>query len=396
VTRTRLAADWLDAAPTRAVMAALGAEAWFVGGCVRNTLMGRAVSDIDLATPLRPATVIERIEAAGLRAVPTGIEHGTVTAVACGRPFEITTFRADLATDGRHATVRFGTEMAEDAARRDFTMNALYADAEGRVADPMGGLPDLRARRVRFIGDPAERIREDYLRILRFFRFTAWYGRQIDADGLAACAALKAGVAGLARERVGTELARLLAAPDPGAAVAAMARTSVLAACLPEAEAELEARAAALPALVAREAAAGAAPDWRRRLALLAPQVPGEALRLSRADARAVQEIDRLARGDAGPALLAEEAGAGPARSALMVRAARAGEDLPAPEALEAALARGAAAVCPLSAADLMAAGWRQGPALGRALAAARAAWRASDLTLDRAALLDRLGPPPG
>ena len=394
MTRTRLTADWLDAAPTRAVMAALGAQAWFVGGCVRNTLMGRAVSDIDLATPLRPGTVIERIEAAGLRAVPTGIEHGTVTAVACGRPFEITTFRADLATDGRHATVRFGTDMAEDAARRDFTMNALYADAEGRVADPMGGLPDLRAGRVRFIGDPVARIREDHLRLLRFFRFTAWYGRQIDADGLAACAALKAGIAGLARERVGAELARLLAAPDPGATVAAMTRASVLAACLPGAE--LAARAAALPALVAREAAAGAAPDWRRRLALLAPEVPGEALRLSRADARAVQEIDRLARGDAGAALLAEAAGAGTARSALLVRAARAGADLPAPEALEADLARGSAAVCPLSAEDLMAAGWRPGPALGRALTAARAAWRASDLTLDRAALLDRLGPPPG
>ena len=388
MTGARIAEDWIAAPATRAVMAALGGRAWFVGGCVRNALLGRAVTDIDLATPLRPETVTARLEAAGLKAVPTGLDHGTVTAVADGHPFEITTFRADVETDGRRAAVRFTTDMAEDAARRDFTINALYADSHGRVTDPIGGLADLRAGRVRFIGAAAERIREDYLRILRFFRFTAWYARRVDPESLAACAAHKDGMSGLARERIGHETARLLAAPDPRTAVAAMARVSVLSVCLPGAD------PGGFDALVAREAEAGACPDWRRRLALLAPEAPAEALRLSRADARTVSELCRLAASDAPPALLAEEAGIAMARSAVLLRAARSGTAIPAD--LEAALARGAAAVFPLEARDLMAAGWRPGPALGRALALARADWRESDFALDRAALLARLGAPPG
>jgi len=381
VSKARIDAPWLGWPSTRAVMAALGGEAWFVGGCVRNALIGRHVSDIDLATPLRPEAVCARLTASGLKAVPTGMEHGTVTAVARGRGFEITTFRADVATFGRRAEVRFSTDLAEDAARRDFTMNALYADAGGRVIDPLGGLADLRARRVRFIGDAATRIAEDYLRILRFFRFTAWYARDgIDPAGLAACTRLAPGLDAIARERIGAEITRLLAAPDPAPAVAAMEGAGVLARCLHGA------RADRLPALVAAEKRIGAAPDWHRRLAVLDAADPGPALRLSRADARQVARIAALADSPHGPAVLAADSDAATARSAMLLRAALGGQA--PPEDLEAELSRGAAAVFPLAAADLIGAGLRRGPALGRALAHARAAWHASGLTLDREALI--------
>ena len=203
---------WLSAAPTQAVCAALadaGFAVLFVGGCVRNALLGLAVGDIDLATDATPETITMLAENAGFRVVPTGIDHGTVTVLAEGLAHEVTTFRSDIATDGRHATVVFSASVAEDAARRDFTMNALYATPQGDVIDPLGGLPDLLARVVRFVGDPAERIREDYLRILRFFRFYAVYGdsaQGLDADSLAACAAHADGIDTLSRERVGAEM----------------------------------------------------------------------------------------------------------------------------------------------------------------------------------------------
>jgi len=380
VTNVRLEAEWIDAPAPRAVMAALGGDAWFVGGCVRNALMDRPVTDIDLATPLTPGVVSSRLEAAGLRAVPTGIEHGTVTAVAKGQGLEITTFRGDVRTFGRHAEVRFTTDMAEDAARRDFTMNALYADAEGRVVDPLGGLADLRAGRVRFIGDAAARIREDYLRILRFFRFSAWYGRTPpEPEGLTACASLAHGLEGLARERIGAEMTKLLAAPDPAPAVAAMAAAGVLDRALPGA------RADRLAALIAVEAAAGAGPDWRRRLAALAADAPAGSLRLSRADAREVEEVVRLSARDDCPAVLAEMGGVETARSAVLVRAAAQGSIPPA--TLEAELQEGAAAEFPLIARDLIEAGMTRGPELGAALARARSAWRDSRFSLDRASL---------
>ena len=204
--------------------------------------------------------------AAGLAAVPTGIDHGTVTLLSDGQPFEVTTFRRDVETFGRHATVAFSTDIAEDAARRDFTMNALYAEPDGTLVDPLGGLADLRARRVRFVGDPARRIAEDYLRILRFFRIHAWYGDPaggLDPEGLAACAALQEGLDSLSRERVGAEIAKLLAARDPAPAVAAMAATGILARVLPGADPR------ALAPLVHLEAGAGLAPRWQRRLAAL-------------------------------------------------------------------------------------------------------------------------------
>ena len=254
----RIKAPWLRAAGTRAVLDCLADGGWqvyLVGGCVRNALLGRPVADLDIATDARPEEVIARAAACDLKAVPTGVEHGTVTLVSDHRPFEVTTFRRDVETFGRHATVAFSTNIAEDAARRDFTMNALYATPEGEVIDPMGGLPDLRARRLRFVGDPALRIAEDYLRILRFFRFHAWYGDPeggIDAAALAACAEGQEGLDGLSRERVGAEITKLLAAPDPAPSVASMAATGILARVLPGAE------AAALAPLVHIETLAGA------------------------------------------------------------------------------------------------------------------------------------------
>jgi poly(A) polymerase len=235
--------DWLTAPATRAVLDALEAAGGpdcvrFVGGCIRNALMGQTVDDLDLATRLLPEVAMQALQKAGLKVVPTGIAHGTVTAVSKGRPYEITTLRRDVSTDGRNATVAFTDDWAEDAARRDFRLNALYADAKGQMFDPTGaGVEDAREGRIVFVGDPETRIREDYLRILRFFRFFAWYGRgEPDAAGLKACADLSEGMVRLSAERVSKELLKLLAAPDPRPAVRAMARTGVLAHILPEAE----------------------------------------------------------------------------------------------------------------------------------------------------------------
>lgn len=234
---------WLTASATHAVMAALEAAggpgcARFVGGCVRNALIGAPVADIDIATTLKPEETDRAIRVAGLKSVPTGIAHGTVTAVSERQPFEITTLRRDVSTDGRNATVAFTDDWTEDAGRRDFRLNALYADGEGRVFDPTGeGVADAAAGRIVFVGEPETRIHEDYLRILRFFRFFAWYGRgDPDAAALKACRALAHGMTRLSAERVSKELMTLLAAPDPRLAMTAMTEAGVLAQILPEAE----------------------------------------------------------------------------------------------------------------------------------------------------------------
>jgi poly(A) polymerase len=378
----RLEADWLESARLRAVIDALGGAAYFVGGCVRNSLLGQPVADIDITTPIEPAEVTRRLEGAGLKAVPTGIEHGTVTAVSGGEGYEVTTFRADLTTDGRRATVRFSTDIAEDAARRDFTMNAIYADAAGELIDPLGGLPDILARRVRFIGDPHDRIREDYLRILRFFRFTAWYSHDgIEAEGLAACAELADGIDGLARERIGAEMKKLLAAPDPAPAVAAMAAAGVLARCLPGASVAL------LAPLVHLEAAVEVEADWMARLAALGGENPKSALRLSRAEAKGLSVIRALLAAPAPVAVAAHCHGVRAAQAMALLRAASG--DASGLADLKAEIARGTAAKFPLSAADLVSAGMPPGPALGATLEAARSRWLDSDFSLDRAILLD-------
>jgi len=379
----RLEAEWLDAENLREVIAALGGETYFVGGCVRNTLLGEPVSDIDLTTPTRPDEVARRLEAAGITVKPTGIEHGTVMAIVGHQGFEVTTFRADVSTDGRRATVRFSDDIAEDAARRDFTMNAVYARPDGEIVDPLGGLPDLLARRVRFIGAAEARIREDYLRILRFFRFSAWYGGEngIEAWGLAACAALADGIDGLARERIGAEVKKLLGAPDPAPAVAAMAASGILMRCLPGADPAL------LAPLVHVEGLAGAAPDWRARLVALGGEDPAGRLRLSRAEARDLEAIRGALAEPRPPAEAAHLLGPDVARTAALIRAAGSAER-DGLDGLEAELARGAAAEFPLKAEDLIAAGMRPGPGLGQALNQARNAWLESGFTLDRAALV--------
>lgn len=237
---------WIKAPETVAVMAALGAGApaepvaRFVGGCVRNGLLGEQspveATDIDIATSLAPERVVELLEAAGLKAVPTGIEHGTITAISGHKPFEITTLRKDVATDGRRATIAYTDDWAQDAKRRDFTMNAIFADETGEIFDPLGGLEDLQARRVRFIGDASTRILEDYLRILRFFRIHAVYGQgALDQVGLQACAAAKDHLSKLSAERVQSELIKLLSASDPLPVMRQMAAVGVMSEILPEA-----------------------------------------------------------------------------------------------------------------------------------------------------------------
>ncbi len=240
MTESIAAQTWLTAPATRAVIQAVEAKGGpgsirFVGGCVRNAVMGRSVDDIDLATILTPDAIVEAVTAAGLKSIPTGVEHGTITVVALGQPFEVTTLRRDVSTDGRRAVVAFTSDWAEDAQRRDFRLNALYADPQGVIYDPTGhGLADARAGRVVFVGDPLVRIREDYLRILRFFRLFAWYGSgEPDPAALAACKALKGMLSGRSAERTSKEVLKLLAAADPRPAVKLMASTGVLAAVLP-------------------------------------------------------------------------------------------------------------------------------------------------------------------
>ena len=212
-------------------------EARIAGGAVRNALLGEPVADIDIATTTLPAETMRRAEAAGFKIVPTGAEHGTITVIAAGRPFEVTTLRADIETDGRRAKVHFGRDWQRDAERRDFTINALYATADGAVIDLVGGIADLESRTIRFIGDADMRIREDFLRILRFFRFFAWYGAgRPDAAGLRACARLKEGLDLLSAERVWMELKKLLSASDPSRALLWMRQAGVLTRVLPESE----------------------------------------------------------------------------------------------------------------------------------------------------------------
>lgn len=266
-----LDAPWMHRGDLSRLVAALGpGNARYVGGAVRDTLLALPVKDIDMATVLLPEAVIEKLNAAGIRNVPTGIEHGTVTAVLPGGPVEITTLRHDVSTDGRRATVAFASDWREDAARRDFTINALYADpASGEIFDWFGGIADLSQRRIRFIGDARQRIREDHLRILRYFRFQARFGSTpADEEAEAACSELAATLKGLSRERVGMETMNLLGLADPAPTVRRMEELGVLAVILPEAD------PVALAALVAAELAQGIAPDALRRLAALLPAQP--------------------------------------------------------------------------------------------------------------------------
>jgi poly(A) polymerase len=270
------AAKWRRIRGMRRVLDALGAgegQTRYVGGAVRDELLGLPVSDVDLATRLRPEEVIERLEASKIKAVPTGIDHGTITAVSDGHPFEVTTLRRDVSTDGRRATVAFTDDWKADAARRDFTINALSADPRtGEIFDYFGGLDDLQHRHIRFIADPLQRIAEDHLRILRFFRFHARFGSgEPDAAALDACTRRANDLMALSRERIADEILKLLAVADPSPTLAIMLERDILRPVLPEIE---SARLDALKALVAGEGNARIEPDPLRRLAALLPREP--------------------------------------------------------------------------------------------------------------------------
>lgn len=378
----KITGDWLDHTGTQGLCRALenaGFRALFVGGCVRNALLGVPVSDIDLATDATPQNVSDIAKNAGFNAIPTGFDHGTVTVIANHRAHEVTTFRKDVATDGRHAVVAFSTRIEDDAARRDFTMNALYADVQGVMIDPLDGLPDLLARRVRFVGDAQDRIREDYLRILRYFRFYAHFGDPEagpDPEALAAIAANVAGIDTLSRERIGAEVRKLLMAQDPAPAVATMAQTGVLGVALAGAHPR------ALGPLIHLEGAH--APRWQRRLAVLGGDNLAEALRLSRAENSEISHIRDEIGTMTKPAPLGWKYGAEVAGDIILARAAVL--EQPLPDDWQVDICRGAAARFPISAADLMPA--LQGPALGAALKMLEMRWLNSDLTLTRAQLL--------
>jgi len=267
------AVEWTQREDLAALVAALGAgQVRWVGGAVRDTLLGQPVTDIDAATLHRPGKVIALLEKAGIRAIPTGFDHGTVTALLEGGKVEVTTLRRDVSTDGRRATVAYATDWREDAARRDFTLNALYADpATLEVFDYFGGEEDLHAHRIRFIGDARDRIREDHLRILRYYRFQARFGSELDPEAEEACAELAPTLKGLSRERVAMELLNLLALPDPALTLGRMEQRGVLPVVLPEADAN---GVVALTNLTVEESRQGVAPDPLRRLAALLPADP--------------------------------------------------------------------------------------------------------------------------
>lgn len=376
----RIGGDWLDHPGTQALMQALesaGHKALFVGGCVRNALLHEPVGDVDISTDATPETVSTIAERAGFKPVPTGIDHGTVTVVAEGKPHEVTTFRRDVETDGRRAVVAYSTDITEDAQRRDFTMNALYADRRGQVIDPLNGLPDLQARRVRFVGEPETRIREDYLRILRFFRFHAAYGdpaEGLDPEGLAACAALAEGLDGISKERITAELRKLLTARDPAPAVAAMSHAGVLARVLPGSDPR------ALAPLVHLDATRP--PRWLRRLAVLGGDT--DQLRLSKAEARDLTALRSAIGLPDTPAALGWRLGETLGADAILARSATFGTHPPTD--WQAELHRGATTRFPVSAADLMPD--LQGEALGAKLKSLESQWLSSNLTLSKDDLL--------
>jgi poly(A) polymerase len=399
-----IGARWLARPDTQAVFAALGARGFAaraVGGAVRDALMGRPVADVDIATDAHPEQVMRAAEAAGLKAVPTGLAHGTVTVVAGNRPFEVTTLRKDVETHGRHATVAFTDDWTEDARRRDFTLNALYCRADGQVYDPLSGYPDLVARRVRFIGVPAERIREDYLRILRFFRQTADYGEgPADAEGLAACVRERAGLGMLSGERVREELLRLLAAPRGPEITALMQDYGLITAVLGAAP-----RPTLLARLAALEGAAGSAPDAILRLGALTVEIEEDAERLRerlRLSNEQAAELLRVAVREpkVDPSATEAEAkvclyrqGQRACRERVLIAWARSG-DPPQDEAWRRRLAlpeRWQTPVFPLGGADVLAEGVPAGPRVGALLRTLEDWWIAGDFSADEAALRAKL-----
>jgi poly(A) polymerase len=388
--RDLAAADWTRREGLAALTAALGAEniRW-VGGAVRDGLLGVAVADVDCATKLMPAEVIAACGRAGIRTVPTGIEHGTVTAILKDGPVEITTLRRDVATDGRRATIAFASDWSEDAARRDFTINALYAHPGTlQIDDWFGGREDLAAGRVRFIGEAAARIAEDHLRILRYYRFQTRFGADLDQEAEDACAALAHTLKGLSRERIAAELLALLALPDPHPTLERMRARGVLGVILPEACAP---QLAALARLIAAEREQGFAPDPVRRLAALLPPSPEVAetvaarLRLSKAQrTRLVAAAERAPGDAAAPLALAYRLTPPVATDRLLLAGADAR-----------AAAGWSVPVFPLKGGAIVARGVSAGPSVARILQAVEARWVAEgfpDSARIEALLAEELG----
>lgn len=404
---------WFASPPLKRIFSLLnadGGEVRVVGGAIRNALMGLPVSDIDMATTLRPEEVASRAEAAGIRHVPTGIAHGTVTLIVEGTPFEVTTLRRDVETYGRHAEVAFGTDWKTDAERRDFTINALYAGEDGAVIDHVNGLADIESRTVRFIGEASQRIEEDHLRILRFFRFFAHYGRgRPDADGLRASARAKATLGKLSAERVWAETKKLLSAENPGRALLWMRQAGVLSEILPETE---KWGIDSIPALVQAETAFGWGPDPLLRLASIVPpdtarlDAMAGRLRLSNSERDFFRQwslapVPAPGLADTVLARLLYQNGPGGvitrlklAIAALQPRIEGGGEALGEMAALRRHLDRALnwqRPSFPLTGGDVLKAGIASGPRVGEVLAELEAAWVASNFNLDRATLVARL-----
>ncbi|HVZ69644.1 MAG TPA: CCA tRNA nucleotidyltransferase [Rhizomicrobium sp.] len=391
--------SWMRAPETQAVLNALG-DARFVGGAVRNALLGQPVTEVDIATPLTPQEVTKRLEAAKLKAVPTGIEHGTVTAISNGKSFEVTTLRRDVATDGRRAVVAFTADWKEDAARRDFTMNALYASADGEIFDYFNGVADLEAGKVRFVGDPTTRIREDYLRILRLFRFHAWYGKgDIDSDALRAAAAEKAGLAQLSGERIAKEMLRLLEAENPVFVLRLMASAGVLVEILPG-----NLRISRLERLAQIDANNFFTPDPILRLAALLPDAAAASdiagrFKLSNADRARLEDIAGSKEKIVSYLSIKE------VRKLLYRLGPKAFKDRAVlrwaedPKESNSIQWRALLAVAdawdrpefPLTGREVMAAGVPEGPLVGRILAEVEDWWIDSDFTEDEFSLAERL-----
>ena len=400
MTTAHLDAAWLREPPLSEILAALdaaGEQARIVGGAIRNTLLREARGDVDIATTALPAEVIGRVERAGFKTVPTGIEHGTVTVVADGRPFEVTTLRQDVEAFGRRAKVVFGRDWKRDAERRDFTMNALSATRDGAIYDYVGGLADVHARRVRFIGNPTIRIAEDYLRILRFFRFHAAYGEGApDPDALAACIAARAGLERLSRERIRMEFMRLLTAKGAVSMLQLMSESGLLDEVL-----------AGVPLLtsfarmVALEHTMDIAPDPLRRLGALAVSVTEDAGRLRERLRLANAEHERLvcmgeewrsvspAEGEQGGRRLLYRLASERFVDVVLLAWSRstADADDQSWRMLTALPARWTAPIFPLKSTHFIRRGIAKGPKLGAAIAAAEKAWMRADFPMDAASL---------
>lgn len=395
---------WMTGAGARAVCQALGAQVGgvrFVGGCVRDAILGLMPEDVDLATIHPPDEVMRRLRDARIKAVPTGVEHGTVTAIVPPEQFQITSLRRDVETDGRHAIVHFGTSWQEDAARRDFTINAIYADVDGNLFDPVGGIADLADGIVRFIGDAEQRVREDYLRILRFFRFHARFGSgAADPASLAACSRGVDGLAVLSAERVRDELIKLLALPNAAAALEGMQTAGILSAVFPEAtlDAAIMARLAVWQARAA-ELGLGSADDPWPRLFLLVGQAGGAAadrLRLSNAQRHRLEQLRAVVANAASRSLLAPsdvqslayDCGIEAARDCILLAASKNESDGEAMSAALKALVGWRRPVFPLRGSDLLRMGLRPSPTVGGLLSELERWWRDGGFIADREACL--------